>query len=115
PVRGTREEDPFSRDQPAYWKRAVCVAGTGNGVGLGRSVLGSGTVGQYLRSISIRRLQRPQVGLEDVQFRQRCGAWRLAGEPGDECHRSGNEAVLLTRRETAALLRLERIVCYDGE
>ena len=112
---GSGEEDLFSRHQPAYRTGAVFVAGAGNGTGLGRSGPGSGTVGQYLRSVSIRRLQRPQLGLEDVQLRQRRGAWRPAGKPDHERHRSEHEAVLLTRRETAALSRLERPQCPDAE
>ena len=111
---GRGAKDLFSRHQPAYRTAAVLVAGAGNRVGLGRSGPGSGPFGQHLRSVSIRRLQGPQVGLEDVQFRQRCGARRPAGEPGHECHRSEHEAVLLARRETAALSRLERPECPDA-
>ena len=70
---------------------------------------GSGTVGQYLRPVSLRRVQGSELGLEDVQLRQGRGAGRPAGKPDHERHRSGHAAVLLARRQAAALSRLERL------
>ena len=59
---GRGEEDLFARDQPAHRTGAVFVAGAGNGTGLGHSGTGSGAFGQYLRSVSIRRIQGPATG-----------------------------------------------------
>ena len=110
---GSGEEDLFAAVNPRTGQELFCVAGAGNRTGLGRSGPGSGTVGQHLRPVPIRRLQGSELGLEDVQLRQRRGARRPAGKPGHERHRSEHEAVLLARREAAALSRLERPQCAD--
>src|SRR5262245_21074142 len=107
PAGGGLEEDLFSRHQPAYRTGTVLVAGAGNGAGLGCSGPGYGTLGKYLRPVSLRRFQGPQLGLEDFQLRQRCGSWRLAGERRDERDRSEHESVFRTGWKTVALSRLE--------
>ena len=109
------EEDLFPGGQSPYRRRAVLVAGAGHRTRLGHPGRGPRAVGQHLRPVPLRRIQGPELGLEDVRLRQGRGARRSSRERDHERHQSGYERVLLARREAAALSRVERQPRADAE
>ena len=76
----------------------------GTELGWGVQAAGPEPSAQHLRSVSLRGVQRSQLGLADFQLRQRRGARRPAGKPGHERHRSQPEAVFLAQRESCCCI-----------